>query len=169
MRENLPGYTAYSGGWRSEACDLAAFAGQNIFVAFRHLTDGSVAGDPDDPAATIPPGFWLRDVHLGGTLVSDGSSLAGWLSPTEARPRAVHGFTVQLVAYWSKQRRGRDVIRLALDARHDAELGAKEAKHLFEGNPDVVAAIVTYDEPTETVTDRAPYALVVNGVLQPGG
>jgi hypothetical protein len=169
MRENLPGYTAYSGGWRSEACDVTAFAGQGILVAFRHLTDGSVAGDPDDPAATIPPGFWLRDVRLGGTPVSDGSSLAGWLSPTQARPRAVHGFTVQLVAYWSKQRGEADVVRLRLDSRHDAELGAKEAKHLFAGNPDVVAAIVTYDEPTETIAEGAPYALSVNGVLQPGG
>jgi hypothetical protein len=32
-----------------------------------------------------------------------------------------------------------------------------------------VGAIVMYDEPTELVTDAAPYALRVNGVLQPGG
>jgi hypothetical protein len=169
MRENVPGYTAYSGGWRSETCSLSAFAGKAIHVAFRHLTDGSVAGDPDDPTATIPPGFWLRNVSLGGTAVSSGSSLAGWLSPTQARPTAVHGFTVQLVAYSTQGRPGSEVARLRLDAGHDAELGAKEAKHLFVGNPDVVAAIVTYDEPTETVVDSAPYALRVNGVLQPGG
>ena len=34
---------------------------------------------------------------------------------------------------------------------------------------DVVAAIVTYDEPTETIVDYAPYTLKVNGVTQPGG
>jgi hypothetical protein len=32
-----------------------------------------------------------------------------------------------------------------------------------------VAAIVTYDEPTESITDYAPYTLKVNGVTQPGG
>jgi hypothetical protein len=169
MRENVPGYTAYSGGWRSETCSLSAFAGKAIHVAFRQLTDGSVAGDPDDPTATIPPGFWLRNVSLGGTPVSSGSSLVGWLSPTQARPTAVHGFTVQLVAYSTRGKPGTEVARLRLDAGHDAELGAKEAKHLFVGNPGVVAAIVTYDEPTETVVDSAPYALRVNGVLQPGG
>ena len=36
-------------------------------------------------------------------------------------------------------------------------------------NPDVVGAVVMYDEPTEQVTDYAPYRLTVNGVLQPGG
>jgi hypothetical protein len=36
---------------------------------------------------------------------------------------------------------------------------------------ETVAAIVTYDEPTELVTppQYAPYRLKVNGVLQPGG
>jgi len=169
MRENLPGYTAYSGGWRSESCSLAAYAGKSILLAFRNLTDGSVAGDPDDPSATIPSGFWLRDVRLGGAVVSDGSSLSGWLSPSQARPTAVHGFTVQLVGYSLHGNRRTEVVRLELDSKHDAELGKKDAKHLLDGNPDVVGAIVMYDEPTETVTDSAPYALRANGVLQPGG
>ena len=33
----------------------------------------------------------------------------------------------------------------------------------------MVAAIVTYDEPTEQVFDYARYRLTVNGTLQPGG
>jgi hypothetical protein len=33
----------------------------------------------------------------------------------------------------------------------------------------VVAAVVTYDEPTESITDYAPYTLKANGVTQPGG
>jgi hypothetical protein len=32
-----------------------------------------------------------------------------------------------------------------------------------------VGAIVTYDEPTESITDYARYSLWANGVLQPGG
>ena len=32
-----------------------------------------------------------------------------------------------------------------------------------------VVAIVAYDEPTEQVTQYAPYTLTVNGVVQPGG
>jgi hypothetical protein len=34
---------------------------------------------------------------------------------------------------------------------------------------EVVAAIVMYDEPTETISDYAPYELTVDNKLQPGG
>jgi len=34
---------------------------------------------------------------------------------------------------------------------------------------DFVAAVVTYDDPSETSTQYAPYRLSVNGVTQPGG
>jgi hypothetical protein len=34
---------------------------------------------------------------------------------------------------------------------------------------DVVAAIVTYDDPSESVDQYATYTLTVDGVLQPGG
>ena len=162
MAENVPGYTAYSGGWRSESCDLSAFAGKSIHLALRNLTDGSVPGDPDDPAATIPPGFWLRGLTLGGAPVSDGSSLAGWLSPSQARPTVVYGFTLQLVS-------GRERVRIRLDGSHDASLSASRLRDLLGRRSDVVGAVVMYDEPTETVAESAPYALRANGVLQPGG
>jgi hypothetical protein len=32
-----------------------------------------------------------------------------------------------------------------------------------------VVAVVAYDEPTEQVSQYAPYTLTVNGVVQPGG
>jgi len=170
MHANVPGYTAFSGGWRSETCDLSAFAGRTVHLAFRHVTDGSVAGDPDDPAAaTIPPGFWLRNLALGGTLVADGSSLAGWLSPSQVRPVSVQGFTVQLVALSSDGRSRPRLARLRLDPRHDAELDRGALRRAVGNHADVVGAIVMYDEPTELVADAAPYALHVNGVLQPGG
>jgi hypothetical protein len=34
---------------------------------------------------------------------------------------------------------------------------------------DIVGAIVTYDEPTESINDYARYGLTVSGVLHPGG
>jgi hypothetical protein len=34
---------------------------------------------------------------------------------------------------------------------------------------DFVAAVVFYDDPSETSTQYAPYRLAVNGVTQPGG
>jgi hypothetical protein len=169
MHANLPGYTAYSGGWRNERCDLSALAGRSILLAFRHVTDGSVAGDPDDPTATIPPGFWLRNVTLSGAPVADGASLAGWLSPSQARPTAVHGFTLQLVASSSGDDGRPRLARVALDSEHDAALERRQLRRLLGEGAKVVGAIVMYDEPTEQIRDYAPYRLTVNGVLQPGG
>jgi hypothetical protein len=169
MSENLPGYTAYSGGWRDESCDLQAYAGTAIHVAFRNLTDGSVSGDPDDPAATIPPGFWLRNLSLDGAPVSDGSSLAGWLSPSQVRPVAVHGFTLQLVAHRERGQGRSTVLRIPLDSRHDASVPGWMLRRVLDRRAELVGAVVMYDEPTETVPESAPYALRVNGVLQPGG
>jgi hypothetical protein len=169
MHANLPGYTAYSGGWQNERCDLSAFAGRPILLAFRHLTDGSVAGDPDDASATIPPGFWLRNVTLGATEMADGSSLSGWLSPSQARPTPVHGFTLQLVGYSSRSHRKVSEARVWLNSQHDAVLERHQLRSLLDSSADVVGAIVMYDEPTEQVAAYAPYRLRVNGVLQPGG
>lgn len=168
MHENLPGYTAYS-AWRSETCDLSALAGKQILLAFRHLTDGSIPGDPDDPAATIPPGFWLRGLTLAGAPVADGSSLAGWLSPSQARPTAVHGFTLQLVAYSERGSKHGAVLRIPLDRQHDRELPGWILRRLLPDRADLLGAVVVHDDPTETVQDPAPYTLRVNGVLQPGG
>ena len=166
MAENLPGYTAFSGGWRAESCDLGVYAGRTIHLAFRNVTDGSVAGDPDDSAAAIPPGFWLRNVALDGATVSAGSSLDGWLSPSQVRPTAVHGFSLQLIM----QRRGArpDVVRIPLDSHHDASIRGRLLGGL-DRRAEAVAAVVMQDDPTETVSESAPYALRVNGVLQPGG
>jgi hypothetical protein len=169
MQENVPGYTAYSGGWRNEHCSLNAYAGRSILLAFRHVTDGSVSGDPDDPAATIPPGFWLRRLTLNASAVADGASLAGWLSPSQARPTPVYGFTVQLVAYSSRGHGHVSRAALRLNSEFDATLNERQLDRLVDPKADVVAAIVTYDEPTEQVFDYARYRLTVNGTLQPGG
>src|SRR3712207_3502678 len=145
MHQNVPGYTAYSGGWRSETCDLSAYAGRAILIGFRHVTDGSIPGDPDDPAATIPPGFWLRNVALGASPVSSGATLDGWLSPSQARPTAVHGFTLQLVAYSSRGRGNPALVRVPLDDAHDARLRRSALAQLGGAANDLVGAIVMYD------------------------
>jgi hypothetical protein len=81
----------------------------------------------------------------------------------------VHGFTLQLVGYSSRDYRKVSHAVVRLDPRHDAVLGHSQLRQLLRSNPDVVGAVVMYDEPTEQVTDNAPYRLTVNGVLQPGG
>jgi hypothetical protein len=58
-------------------------------------------------------------------------------------------------------------LQLAFDATSTLKVGPAELAALARF-PTVVA-VVAYDEPTEQVRQYAPYALKVNGVLQPGG
>jgi hypothetical protein len=47
--------------------------------------------------------------------------------------------------------------------------GRYSVERFIPRNADFVAAVVTYDDPTEGVDQYAPYQLVVNGITQPGG
>ena len=59
--------------------------------------------------------------------------------------------------------------QVPLSSNFSANLGIAQLRTALGDQVDVVAAIVSYDEPTETIVDYAPYTLKVNGVTQPGG
>jgi hypothetical protein len=141
----------------AQTADLSAYAGQNVLLGFRYITDPNTGGD----------GFWVDNVAVGGTVLSDGSSLAGWRSASEVRPTPVAGYTVQLVGYSSTGRA--PVFIEAMPLRDNRAVSIVAPWGLAGRGVDVVAAIVTYDEPTEGITAYAPYTLRVNGVVQPGG
>ncbi|MER7608036.1 choice-of-anchor J domain-containing protein [Nocardioides sp. NPDC127503] len=155
--DNLPGFSGDSGGWRQQSADLSTYGGQSVLVAFRYITDSGV----DES------GFWVRDIAVGGTaLPSD--TLAGWQSMSQVNPTPVEGWTVQLVAYgpagspaW--------VHTLALDESFDGTLSGAALDAAIGDTADTVAAIVMFDDPTESVADPARYTLTVDGVTQPGG
>ena len=128
-------------------------------LAFRYVSDARVNS----------PGWWIDDVRLGATRLTAGGSLAGWRSFSQLTPgERVGGFTVQLVGYTSNARRAA-IQRLRLDGRLRARLAGAPLRRFLSGGYDVVAAIVTFDDPTESRTTYAPYVLRVNGVLQSGG
>jgi hypothetical protein len=153
-----PGLTGSSGGWRTETFDLSDYAGQEVLLAFHYVTDGAVA----------PEGWWVDDVAVGGTVVSDGTDLDAWDSPSEVNAVEVAGFTVQLVAYDDAHGQAW-WFEMPLDESFDGSLSGAELDEAIGESAETVAAIVTYDEPTETVGQYAPYALNVNGTRQPGG
>ncbi|HEX6055995.1 MAG TPA: peptidase M6, partial [Intrasporangium sp.] len=151
------GFTGDAGTWRPQSADLGAYAGKNVLVAFRYITDSGVNEG----------GFWVRNITAAGApLPSD--SLTGWQSATEVHPVAVQGFTVQLVAY------GADgepvwVYRLPLDSAFDGTLSGDALTAAIGTGATTVAAIVMYDDDTESAPKQANYTLTVNGVVQPGG
>jgi immune inhibitor InhA-like protein len=160
-------FNGVSGGFLNVSCDLSTWAGQSVVLAFRLVTDGSFFLD----------GFWLDDVTLDGTLLSDGSTLDGWSSPTEFNPVDVDGYTVRLVAYDEPgdHRHGHGqgqrawTATIPLNDDFDGRLRGRRLRMAIGWRADVVAAIVTFHDPTEDVLQYAPYSLWVNGVLQPGG
>jgi len=161
-QENVPGFTGSSGAWKPQTCSLSAYAGANVLLAFRAFNDPSVLGD--DPS--IPPGFWVDDIVVGTTTISDGSSIVGWQSFTQVRPNTVAGFTVHIVSVDTAAGKIR-VVRLPLQGGFT--LSGPSLLNFIDNKSDLVSAIVFYDDPTETSTQYAPYTLTVNGVVQPGG
>ena len=137
-----PGLTGASGQVVSARYNLRAYAGKKILLGLRYVTDGAANGG----------GWRIGRITLGDRTLSDGSSLAGWKSPSAIAPTRVRGWHVTLVGLGDHRARRVPVRKFAL-LRH---------------YPTVVA-VVAYDEPTERVKQYAPYRLVVNGRLQPGG
>jgi hypothetical protein len=157
IEDAVPGFTGRA-GWHVETFDLSPYAGRTVLLRFRMLTDAAGLGNG------ARPGWWIDDVRVGGALVSDGS-LAGW---SEISP-FVPGYTVQLVSIGQRRHEGVTLARLELAGGRSASLGARDLRRLVGGHAGLVAAIVTFDEPSESIARNAPYALTVNGVLQPGG
>jgi hypothetical protein len=163
---NLPGFTGTSGGgetaaWVDTSFDLSKYKGKTILIAFRYITDSGVD----------LPGWWVDDVEVGGVAVSDGESLEGFHSITEIDPVEVSGFTVQLIGYSSTKPHVAFIHRLKLNSHFAGHIRGTALRQLLSKDYDVVAAIVTYDEPTELIGQYAPYRLWVaaDSVQQPGG
>ena len=62
-----------------------------------------------------------------------------------------------------------DPATITLDSTFEASLDNGKIRSIIGSQAEIVGAIVTYDEPTEQITDYARYQLWANGTLQPGG
>ncbi|MFE0068984.1 choice-of-anchor J domain-containing protein [Nonomuraea sp. NPDC059023] len=148
-----PGLNGTTTGFEPHTFDLAAYAGQEILVNFRYVSDGGVNEG----------GLKLDDIAVGGTAVSDGSSLDPFDSVTEVRPIAIDSWNVRLIGYDGKR-------SVALYAEVDDKFAFSLNRlqlALLAPFPKV-AAIVAVDDPGEQVQQYAPYTLKINGVTQPG-
>ena len=154
----LPGFSG-TADWSTQTFDLSAYAGRTVLLRFRMMTDTFQLGNNTDESGA---GWWIDDVRVGGSLVSDGT-LAGWGTPQPP----IEGFTVQLVAFNGASQT--ILAQVPLPDGRTASLSDGGLRRLIGDEAGEVAAIVTYDESTQGITAYAPYQLRVNGVLQPGG
>ena len=76
-------------------------------------------------------------------------------------------FTVTLLSVDSKSKKI-TIKRFPLTGDF-AVSGQANVQKYIDKKADFVGAIVTYNDPGESVTQYAPYQLTVNGVVQPGG
>lgn len=150
-----PSLNGTTTGFEPHTFDLSAYAGQTILLSFRYVSDGGVNEG----------GLLVDDIAVGGTPVSDGSSLEPFSSPTQIRPQEVANWNLKLVGI--REGKVPAVLQVEFDGRRQLTL---DRRKLIAAAPfDKVVAIVATDDPTELVQQFAPYTLTVNGVTQPGG
>ncbi len=149
-----PALNGDSAAFATQTFDLTPYAGQTVLVGFRYVSDGGVNDG----------GWYVDDVNVGGTTVSDGSSLAPFRSPTQISPTVVANWDLRLVGIDEAKQR---VLVRSFNRRTSLSLRRDDLER-FEDFP-VVVAVVAYDDPTEQVQQFAPYTLTANGVTQPDG
>lgn len=150
-----PSLNGTTDGFEQHTFDLSAYAGQEILLSFRYISDGGVNEG----------GIKIDDVVVGGETISDGSNLDAFSSPTEIHPTEVENWHVKLVGI--KDGKVPHVVQLEWDGRSSLSLDRPTLAKLSP--TDEVVAIVGYDDSTEMVQQYAPYTLTVNGEVQPGG
>jgi immune inhibitor InhA-like protein len=150
-----PGLNGTTDGFEPHSYDLSAYAGKTVLLSFRYVSDGGVNEG----------GLLLDDITLGGTTLSDGSSLSAFKSPTQVRAIPVNNWNVRLVGIDE----GKVPLVLQVEFNGKNKISLNRSQLAVASAFQKVVAIVAYDEPTEQVQQYAPYTLTVNGVLQPGG
>jgi immune inhibitor A len=141
---NLPGLTGSSGGWLNMSFDLSAYAGQDILIAFRYVTDWS----------TLYAGWYIDNVYVDGTLISDGSSTAPFKDLSEILP-INNDFTVTFVGIKEK-RAGNEYKVLTMKLADMTEQGIFELNKVLKTS-NAAVMLVTFDAP-EGFTKYADYS-----------
>ncbi len=140
---NLPGLTGWSGAWVDMSYDLSAYAGQNILVAFRYVTDW----------ATYYDGWFIDNVYVDGALISDGSSAAAFHDLTYYL-LVNNDYTVTFVGMKTVGK-GNEYKVVSMKLNHVTEQGLFELNKVLKWSTKV-AMLVTFDAP-EGITYYAPY------------
>ncbi|MGN6332548.1 MAG: choice-of-anchor J domain-containing protein [Motilibacteraceae bacterium] len=149
-----PALNGDAAGFATQTFDLSAYAGQKVLLGFRYVSDGGVNDG----------GWYVDDVSVGGTLLSDGSDASVFRSSTQVRPIEVANWDVRLVGL--DEAKGKAFVRDFDGQRSFSLSGADLAQ--FKSYPTVIA-VVAYDDPSQQVQQSASYTLSVNGVVQAGG
>ncbi|MEV4318802.1 hypothetical protein [Actinocrispum sp. NPDC049592] len=149
-----PALNGKTNGFEPRSYDLSAYAGEKVLLGLQYVSDGGVNEG----------GLFVDDVTIGGTTISDGTNVTAFKSPTQIKPLSVNNWNLRLAGLDEKNS---IALQIQFNGKPSVKLGGVQLA-LLSAFPKVVA-MVAYDEPTEKITQYAPYKLTVNGVPQPGG
>ena len=142
----MPGLTGFIADPVTLTYDLSAYAGQNILIAFRLVTDW----------ATHYGGWWIDNIYLDDTLISDGTDASVFKDITGFLP-IYHNFMVTFVGIDDKKNGNPyQVLKLNLGeaGRVDGD-GLQSLKALLSSSKQAVM-LVTLDAP-EGFVNYTPY------------
>jgi hypothetical protein len=141
--ESVPGLTSWVPDWVTLTYDLSAYAGQDILVGFRLVTDW----------ATHYGGWWIDDVYVDDTLISDGTDASIFMDITEVVP-IDNSFTVTFVGIKDKAK-GSEYKVHTMKLEDVGETGLFELNRVLT-QADSAVMLVTFDAP-EGFTGYADY------------
>jgi hypothetical protein len=127
---NLPGLTGWSADWVTMNFDLSAYSG-DILIAFRYVTDW----------ATLYDGWYIDNIYVDSTLISDGSSTDAFESLEEVLG-LTNDFTVTLIG--ERIRKGQPEYEVITIMTGGYESDWENIRDMFSGYRSVVM-LVTYD------------------------
>jgi len=140
---NLPGLTGIQAEMVTMSFDLSAYAGQDILLAFRYMTDW----------ATYYEGWYVDNVYLDDVLVSDGTDASVFMDLSELFPTE-NDFSVTIVGM--KVVKGKMTYQIIDVPLNDAtETGMYDMRSVFKSCTKVIM-LVTSQAP-EGFTDYAMY------------
>ncbi|MDY7040398.1 MAG: immune inhibitor A [Chloroflexota bacterium] len=146
--ENLPGLTSWVDEWLTLSYDLSAYAGQDILIGFRLVTDW----------ATHYGGWWIDNVYVDGTLISDGSNLDPFMDITELQPIELD-FSVTLVGMYEQYGKMNYVVRdMYLDDLTEEGAGFLSGIVRLGGH---AVMLVSLEVPEESAYFYGPYDYVI--------
>jgi hypothetical protein len=130
---NLPGLSGFGPGWVNLSYDLSAYSG-DILIAFRYMTDW----------AFNELGWFIDNVYVDGTLISDGSSTDAFSDITEIIPVNLD-FTVTFVGIKNKSN-GNQYKVLTMNLNDLDETGLFQLRSVLQWS-DTAVMLVTFDAP----------------------
>jgi immune inhibitor A len=97
IKENLPGFTGSSNGWKTESFDLSQYAGQKVLLSFRYMTDWG----------SNEAGWYISNLRLNNQTIDPLTSTAGFKSLEQVTDDYVD-YQVQFIGYKKGNANGND-------------------------------------------------------------